>query len=76
MSIRYHVIPSTAGRGIFILDIETGAVQYPDCWRDISAYHNYLVDRGRILESQNLLADSMAGKKPITNMVLRTGGFR
>lgn len=76
MNNRYHVIPDKAGPGVFILDIETGAVQYPACWQDISAYHNYLVDRGRIAESQELLAESMAGKKPMTNMVLRTSSFR
>ena len=51
-----------------IFDSETGAVQYPVCWQDISAYYNYLVNRGRIDEAQELLAESMAGRKPITNM--------
>ena len=52
-----------------IFDSETGAVQYPVCWQDISAYYNYLVDRGRMDEAQELLAESMAGHKPITNML-------
>lgn len=69
MSIRYHVIPDKAGPGVTIFDSETGAVQYPVCWQDIAAYYNYLVDRGRIDESQTLLAESMAGRKPITTMV-------
>ena len=69
MNIRYHVIPDRTRQGVTILDSETGDIQYPVCWRDIAAYYYYLVDRGRIEESQNLLAESMAGHKPITNMV-------
>ena len=69
MNIRYHVIPDRTGPGVTIFDSETGAVQYPACWRDISAYYNYLVDRGRIEESQKLLGESMEGLKPITSMV-------
>ena len=71
MDIRYHVIPDREGTGVAIFDSETGAVQYPACWQDISAYYNYLVDRGRIDEAQELLAESMAGHKPITSMVRR-----
>lgn len=67
MNIRYHVIVDN--RNVLIFDSETGEVQHPACWQDISAYYNYLVDRGRIEESQNLLAESMAGRKPITSMV-------
>lgn len=70
MKIRYHVIPDKVGQGVTILDSETGLVQYPLCWQDIAAYYNYLVDRGRIDEAQNLLAESMAGHKPITSMVV------
>lgn len=69
MDIRYHVIPDKVGKGVTIYDSETGSIQYPACWQDISAYYYYLVDRGRIEESQTLLAESMAGHKPITNMV-------
>lgn len=69
MDIRYHVIPDREGTGVTIFDSETGTVQYPVCWQDISAYYNYLVDRGRIDEAQELLAESMAGRKPITNML-------
>ena len=68
MDIRYHVIPDREGTGVTIFDSETGAVQYPVCWQDISAYYNYLVDRGRIDEAQELLAESMAGHKPIASM--------
>lgn len=70
MSIRYHVIPEKVGKGVSILDTETGLVQYPACWQDISSYYYYLVGLGRIAESQTLLAESMAGHKPITNMVV------
>lgn len=70
MNIRYHVIPDRVGQGVTIFDSETGATQYPVCWQDIAAYYNYLVDRGRIDEAQNLLAESMAGHKPITSMVM------
>ncbi len=69
MNIRYHVIPERTGPGVTIFDSETGAIQHPACWQDISAYYNYLVDRGRIEESQNLLAESMAGRKPIAALV-------
>ena len=69
MNVRYHVIPEKEGQGVSILDTATGIVQYPACWQDIAAYYHYLVDLGRIEESQNLLAESMAGHKPITNMV-------
>ena len=65
MNIRYHVIPDS----LTIFDSETGATQHPACWQDISAYHNYLVDRGRIAEAQDLLAESMAGRKPMTRMI-------
>lgn len=69
MNVRYHVIPDKVGHGVMILDTETGNVQYPACWQDISAYYYYLVNLGRIDEAQNLLAESMAGHKPITSMV-------
>lgn len=69
MNVRYHVIPDKVGHGVAILDTETGSVQYPACWQDISAYYHYLVDLGRLDEAQNLLAESMAGHKPITSMV-------
>lgn len=70
MSTRYHVIPDKVGNGVIIFDSETGAVQYPACWQDLAAYYYYLVERGRIDESQKLLAESMAGNKPITNMLV------
>jgi hypothetical protein len=68
-STRYHVIPDKVGNGVIIFDSETGAVQYPVCWQDLAAYYYYLVERGRTEESQKLLAESMAGNKPITNML-------
>jgi hypothetical protein len=66
---RYHVIPDKVGNGVTILDSETGVIQYPACWQDLAAYYYYLVERGRMDESQRLLAESMAGNKPITNML-------
>jgi hypothetical protein len=69
MDTRYHVIFDKVGKGVMIFDSKTGAVQHPACWQDISAYYYYLVSRGRIEESQSLLAESMAGNKPITRMV-------
>ena len=69
MSTRYYVIPDKAGNSVIIFDSETGAIQYPVCWQDLVAYYHYLVERGQIDESQKLLAESMAGNKPITNMV-------
>jgi hypothetical protein len=69
MSTRYHIIPVKINSGIIIFDSETGAIQYPVCWQDLAAYYHYLVQRGRIEDSQKLLAESMAGKKPITHML-------
>jgi len=70
MNVRYHIIQDQVTHEVTIFDSETGAVQHPACWQDISAYYYYLVDRGRIDEAQNLLAESMAGHKPITSMVV------
>jgi hypothetical protein len=66
---RYNIIPNGDCGGFMIFDSETGAIQYPVCWQDLVAYYNYLVGLGRFDESQKLLADSMAGNKPITKMV-------
>jgi hypothetical protein len=68
---RYHVLPSKDGNSVLIFDSQTGAIQYPTCWQDLSAYYNYLLGRGRIEESQKLLAESMSGNKPITKMLVR-----
>ena len=67
--VRYHVIPEDDGIQVKIFDSQTGAIQRPDCWQDLSAYYAYLVAKGQIEESQKLLADSMAGYKPITKML-------
>jgi hypothetical protein len=69
MNIRYHVIPDKVCKGVMIFDSKTGAVQYPACWQDLAAYYYYLVGRGRVDESQNLLYEIMAGNKPITKML-------
>ncbi|MGC2457141.1 MAG: hypothetical protein WA435_04005 [Gallionellaceae bacterium] len=53
-----------------VYDSQTDVVQHPTCVQDLAAYYNYLVGRGRFEESQKLLAESMAGNKPITNMVV------
>lgn len=66
---RYNIISNPDRGGVMIFDAETGSVQYPVCWQDLLAYYNYLVGQGRIEESQKLLADSMAGNKPITRML-------
>lgn len=66
---RYHILPSQTGEGIIILDIQTGNIQYPVCWQDLSAYYHYLSDKGHKDKAQQLLADSMEGKKPITKMI-------
>jgi hypothetical protein len=70
MNFRYHVIPGKTGEGILIFDAHTGNVQYPVCWQDLSAYYHYLLSRGHAEEAQQLLAESMAGNKPITRMIL------
>lgn len=66
---RYHVLPGKDGSNVLIFDSHTGAIQYPACWQDLSAYYNYLLGRGRIEESQKLLADCMSGSKPISAML-------
>lgn len=71
MNERYHILPDCRAGGAMVYDAETGAVQYPACWQDLTALYHYLVGRGRIDESQKLLAESMAGAKPITAMVER-----
>ena len=69
MSVRYHILPNQTGEGIILLDFQTGKMQCPICWQDLSAYYNYLVYKGYKDEAQQLLADSMEGKKPITQMI-------
>ena len=71
-TVRYHVLPDKAGGGVTIFDAETGRVQYPHCWQDISAYYHYLIGRGRLDEAQGLLAESMSGSKPMTRMLEQT----
>ena len=66
---RYHVIHDGAGNGVLIFDSQTGAIQRPECWQDLSAYYHYLLGRRQTDASQKLLAESMAGHKPITNML-------
>lgn len=68
-NVRYHVIAEDGGSGVMIFDCQTGTVLRPECWLDLSAYYHYLVARGHINESQKLLAEAMAGKKPITTML-------
>ena len=69
MNTRYHVILDQEKKDVIIFDTETGAIQHPVCWQDLVAYYNYLVGQGRIEESQKLLAESIAGQKPITKML-------
>ncbi len=66
---RYKIIPNGDCGGIMIFDSETGTIQYPICWEDIVACYNRLVRQGRIGESQELLAESMAGNSQITKLV-------
>lgn len=74
ISVRYKIIPNEKYGDIIIFDAETGKIQHPVCWQDLLAYYNYLVGQGRIEESQKLLAESIAGKKPITKMLANTAG--
>lgn len=68
---RYHILQGACSDGAMVFDAKTGAVQRPACWQDLSAFYHYLVGRGRMDESQALLADAMAGQMPITRMVSR-----
>ncbi len=69
MTVRFHMLTCDTGSHEMIYDAETGCVKHPACWRDLSAYYHYLLGRGRKDEAQTLLADTMAGAKPITRMV-------
>ncbi len=80
MKERYHILTDHGAGGAMVYDAETGAVQYPACWQDLTALYHYLVGRGRVDESQVLLAESMAGTRPVTTMVecmsrREAGGF-
>ena len=66
---RYKIIPNEQNGGGIIIDSETGTTQIPVCWQDLVAYYNYLVGLGRNDESQKLLAESIAGNKPISKML-------
>ncbi len=68
--LRYQVITDEMSNAVLFFDSQTGATQRPECWQDLAAYYYYLVGRGKIIESQKLLAESMAGNKPITNMLM------
>jgi hypothetical protein len=68
---RYHILPDRHEGSVMVFDTETGAIQHPACWQDLSALYHYLVDRGRLDESQKLLAESMSGSKPITSLLAR-----
>lgn len=65
---RYHILPDRCARGAMVFDAETGAIRYPNCGQDLAAFYYYLVGRGRIDESQGLLADVMADRLPISRM--------
>jgi hypothetical protein len=69
MSVRYSLLSDAETNDVLILDAETGTIQHPVCWQDLVAYYNYLMGLGRVDESQKLLAESIAGKKPITKML-------
>jgi hypothetical protein len=69
MSVRYSLSFDAKTNDTLIVDAETGAIQHPVCWQDLVAYYNYLLGTGRVDESQKLLAESIAGNKPITKML-------
>ncbi len=68
-SIRYHILPNISGESFLIIDTQTGNIQLPRCGRDLEAFHHYLVSKGMFDEAQQLLADSMAGRKPISRIL-------
>lgn len=68
-TVRYHILPNITGEGFLIIDTKTGNIQLPKCWRDLEAFHHYLVNKDMLEEAQQLLEDSMAGKKPISRML-------
>jgi hypothetical protein len=72
MSLRFSLLSDAETNDVLIFDAETGTIQHPICWQDLVAYYNYLMGLGRVDESQKLLAESIAGKKPITKMLERS----
>jgi hypothetical protein len=69
INIRFHVISDGASNSVLVFDTQTGVVQRPECWQDLAAYYSYLVGKGQIAASQKLLAECMAGNKPIKEML-------
>ncbi len=72
-NVRFHMLTCDTGNHEMVFDAQTGRIQHPACWRDLSAYYHYLLGRGRKEEAQSLLAESMAGRKPITRMLQEVG---
>lgn len=68
-SNRYHILPNMSGASFLIIDTHTGNIQLPRCGSDLEAFHHYLVSKGMLDEAQQLLVDSMAGRKPISRML-------
>jgi hypothetical protein len=71
---RYRILPDRCARGAMVLDAETGAIQRPARGQDLAAFYYSLVGRGRIGESQALLAEVMAGNMPVARMLLSLSG--
>ena len=59
-AFRYHIKSDGDSKDVLIFDLETGAIQHASCGRILAAYYDYLVECGRIDESQKVLAEAMS----------------
>ncbi len=57
---RYHIKSDVDSKNVLIFDLETGEFRHPSCGRILAAYYEYLVECGRIDESQKVLAEAMS----------------
>ena len=53
---------------VYVEEISTEKRVYPECWLDLEPYHSYLLCRKKFDESEQMLADVMAGKYPIRTL--------
>ncbi len=59
-TFRYHIKFEGGSKDVLIFDRDTGAIRHPSCGRILAAYYDYLVQCGRIDESQEVLAEAMS----------------
>lgn len=65
----YSILSDAESKSVPSLVAGSGATQYPVCWDDYVAHYIYLVGQGRIEESQKLLVESLASRRPIEKIL-------